>query len=59
MLRLPETIDDLNEAFALWLQEEYHYHIHYGINTRPIDRFMPKVGALSRGYQDHLCQKTY
>lgn len=47
MLRLPETIDDLNEAFALWLQEEYHYHIHYGINSRPIDRFMEDIKTIS------------
>lgn len=43
MLRLPDSIDDLNEAFALWLQNEYHRHIHYGINTRPIDRFMEDI----------------
>lgn len=43
MLRLPDNIDELNEAFALWLQDEYHRHMHYGINTRPIDRFMEDI----------------
>lgn len=43
MLRLPESIDDLNEAFELWLQDEYHRHMHYGINTRPLDRFMDDI----------------
>jgi hypothetical protein len=47
MLRLPENIDALNEAFHLWLQDEYHYHIHYGINTRPIDRFMEDIKTIS------------
>lgn len=47
ILRLPETIDDLNEAFALWLQDEYHHHMHYGINARPIDRFMEDIKTLS------------
>jgi len=47
MLRLPDNIDDLNEAFDLWLQDEYHYHIHYGINTRPIDRFMQDIKTTS------------
>jgi transposase InsO family protein len=43
MLRLPDNIDDLNEAFDLWLQDEYHRHMHYGINARPIDRFMDDI----------------
>ena len=47
MLRLPDNIEDLNEAFDLWLQDEYHYHIHYGINTRPIDRFMEDIKTIS------------
>ncbi|MBD3793765.1 MAG: DDE-type integrase/transposase/recombinase [Campylobacterales bacterium] len=47
MLTLPDNLDDLNEAFALWLQDEYHYHIHYGINTRPIDRFMDDIKTIS------------
>lgn len=47
MLRLPDNLEDLNEAFALWLQDDYHYHIHYGINTRPIDRFMEDIKTIS------------
>lgn len=47
ILRLPDNIDALNEAFELWLQDEYHRHIHYGINARPIDRFMEDIKTIS------------
>lgn len=47
ILRLPDNIDALNEAFDLWLQDDYHRHIHYGINTRPIDRFMEDIKTIS------------
>ena len=45
MLTLPGNIDCLNEAFDLWLQDEYHRHMHYGINTRPLDRFMEDINT--------------
>jgi len=47
VLRLPDNIDDLNEAFDLWLQDEYHRHMHYGINARPLDRFMDDIKTTS------------
>jgi hypothetical protein len=34
------TLEDLNIRFARWLDREYHHHHHYGIETRPIDRWM-------------------
>lgn len=43
ILRLPNTLDDLNESFELWLQDEYHRNMHYGINTRPLDRFIEDI----------------
>lgn len=33
------TLDELNEAFDLWLQQDYHHKIHTGIGQRPIDRY--------------------
>lgn len=33
------TLDELNEAFSLWLKEEYHHRVHRGIDARPIDRY--------------------
>jgi transposase InsO family protein len=33
------TLHELNEAFWLWLQEDYHHKLHTGIGERPIDRY--------------------
>ena len=33
------TLDELNMAFSLWLQEDYHHRLHTGIDQRPIDRY--------------------
>jgi transposase InsO family protein len=33
------TLDELNEAFWLWLQDDYHHKLHTGIGERPIDRY--------------------
>lgn len=56
MLKLPDNIDSLNEAFDLWLQDEYHRHMHYGINTRPLDRFMEdlKITSVVRPSEQEL-----
>ncbi|MBW2021169.1 MAG: Mu transposase C-terminal domain-containing protein, partial [Deltaproteobacteria bacterium] len=37
------TLEELNEAFWLWLQEDYHHKIHTGIGERPIDRYNASV----------------
>lgn len=33
------TLEELNEAFCLWLHDDYHHKLHTGINERPIDRY--------------------
>jgi len=33
------TLHELNEAFWLWLQDDYHHKLHSGIGERPIDRY--------------------
>lgn len=33
------TLEELNEAFALWLKDDYHHKTHSGIGERPIDRY--------------------
>jgi putative transposase len=33
------TLDDINEAFSLWLKEDYHHKVHRGIDEKPIDRY--------------------
>jgi len=40
------TLEDLNEAFSLWLQEDYHHKLHEGIGERPIDRYHASVARV-------------
>jgi putative transposase len=37
------SLQELNEAFWLWLQEDYHHKMHSGIDQRPIDRYDTSV----------------
>jgi len=38
-IRQDITLEELNEAFTLWLQEDYHHKIHSGIDEKPIERY--------------------
>lgn len=40
------TLEELNQAFGLWLQEDYHHKIHTGIGERPIDRYHASAGRI-------------
>ena len=40
------TLEELNEAFGLWLQEDYHHKIHTGIGEPPIDRYHASAGRV-------------
>ena len=40
------TLEEINEAFSLWLQEDYHHKLHTGIEERPIDRYNASVGRV-------------
>lgn len=40
------TLEDLQEAFSLWLQEDYHHKLHSGIDQRPIDRYQACAGRV-------------
>jgi len=40
------TLAELNEAFWLWLQEDYHHKLHMGIGQRPIDRYNASVSRV-------------
>jgi hypothetical protein len=33
------TLDDINDAFELWLREDYHDKPHGGIDAAPMDRY--------------------
>ena len=37
------TLHELNEAFWLWLQDQYHHRVHSGIGQRPIDRYNASI----------------
>jgi hypothetical protein len=37
------SLEELNEAFWLWLQDDYHHKLHGGIGERPIDRYNASV----------------
>jgi hypothetical protein len=40
------TLQDLNQAFWLWLQEDYHHKLHTGINDKPIDRYNASLARI-------------
>ena len=40
------ALEELNEAFSLWLREDYHHKLHTGIEQRPIDRYNASVGRV-------------
>jgi putative transposase len=40
------TLEDLQLAFSLWLQDEYHHKLHSGIDQRPIDRYQASAGRV-------------
>jgi transposase InsO family protein len=37
------SLEDINQAFWLWLQQDYHHKLHAGIGERPIDRYNASV----------------
>ena len=40
------TLEELNQAFGLWLQEDYHHKIHSGIGEKPIARYHASAGRV-------------
>jgi transposase InsO family protein len=53
------TLHELNEAFWLWLQDDYHHKVHSGIGERPIDRYNASIARvpirrLSRAELDEI-----
>ena len=40
------TLDELNEAFCLWLQHDYHHKIHSGIGEKPIERYNDSIDTV-------------
>lgn len=53
------TLEELNEAFSLWLKDDYHHKLHSGIGEKPLDRYNGSVGRvlirrLSRAELDEI-----
>lgn len=53
------TLEELNQAFGLWLQEDYHHKVHTGIGESPLDRYHTSAGRvpirrLSRAELDEI-----
>lgn len=51
------TLDEINEAFDLWLKEDYHNKVHGGIDGSPMDRYRAslnhvEIRRLNRGELD-------
>jgi hypothetical protein len=40
------SLKELNEAFWLWLQQDYHHKLHTGIGQRPVDRYNASVDTV-------------
>jgi hypothetical protein len=47
------TLQEINEAFALWLEHEYHCRVHSSTGQTPFDRFTRQMHCL-RGAPDNL-----
>lgn len=41
------SLDELNDAFTVWLREDYHHKNHKGIDGRPIDRYHASAGRVN------------
>jgi len=40
------SLQELNQAFWLWLQDDYHHKLHSGIGERPIDRYNASLARI-------------
>ena len=40
------TLEELNNSFAIWLNEDYHHRVHSGIKERPLDRYHNSAGKV-------------
>ncbi len=40
------SLTELNDAFTVWLREDYHHKHHNGIDGRPVDRYHVSAGRV-------------
>jgi putative transposase len=53
------SLEEINQAFSLWLKDDYHHKLHTGIGQRPIDRYNASaervdIRRLSRAELDQI-----
>jgi len=41
------SIEELNQAFRIWLHDDYHHKIHSGIDQKPIDRYQASLNKIN------------
>jgi transposase InsO family protein len=42
----PSSIDDLNQAFWRWLEEDYHRRVHSSLGMSPLDKYLSQVNSV-------------
>ena len=40
------SLEELNAAFTIWLNDDYHHRLHTGIDERPIDRYHRSISEV-------------
>jgi transposase InsO family protein len=40
------TLQELNQAFWIWLQQDYHHKLHAGIDAKPIERYNASLARI-------------
>lgn len=40
------TLEELNTAFSIWLNDDYHHRVHSGIKECPVDRYHNSAGKV-------------
>ena len=40
------TLEELNDSFTIWLNDDYHHRVHSGIKERPMDRYHNSAGKV-------------
>ena len=54
------TLEELNKCFKQWLEIEYTKHYHYGIKTRPLDKYLENASKIKiKTLSDHELEHKF